>query len=145
MSKGSTDSVDYQKFRPHGRVNISIIDNQIAQFQALGPFNLELLGALDKIESKVLQKVKQKPWAEVIIFEQSCLATEEVFSAFVSHLKAQKRAGLSARVSALVFNQDIEGAILMIDKYKRCFEVAGLEYRHFENKEEAIKWAQKYI
>lgn len=145
MSSYCTNSVDYKKFRPHGRVNLSIITDEIIVFRALGPFNLELLSALDEIESNVVKNLKSKSWVEIVVFEYSCLSSLDVFKEFTSHLISQKKNNLSPLASAFVFPKEVEGTLLMASQYKKCFDEASLEYKEFDNETEAMAWVKTFI
>ncbi|MCP4325818.1 MAG: hypothetical protein GY951_01060 [Psychromonas sp.] len=144
MATHCTDSVNYQKFRPHGRVELSVIDNKIVTFKALGPFNVELVATLREIESEVLKELN-KNWVEVVIFEHSCLAPKEVFIEFTSHLKAQKASGITPLASAYVFSKEVDGLLLMTNEYKKCFDDAGLLYKQFDSESEALSWVKTFV
>ena len=144
MSIYSTDNVNYQIFRPHGRVNLSILDNEIMIFRALGPFNIDLLTSLYEIELDALQEINSN-WVEIVVFEYSCIALEEVFREFTSHLLAQKASGSIPLASAFVFPKEIDGVLLMTSKYKRCFDDAGLLFKHFDNEKQAMAWVKTFI
>ncbi len=144
MTTYSTDRVNYQKFRPHGRVELSITGKNIVTFKALGPFNLELLAALDEIESDLIKQIDNN-WVEVVIFEHSCLASDEVFVAFTSHLKAQRESAVTPLASAFVFPKEVDGVLLMVNKYQKCFDDAGLRYKQFDNEREALSWVKTFV
>jgi hypothetical protein len=147
MTKHCTDTTNYKKFRPHGRVEISTVDNKIAVFRALGPFNLELLDALQQIEPVALQAmdIENNSWVEIVVFEQSCLASDELFAEFCLHLTALKASGFSPVASAFVFTDEIDGTLLMLDKYRKCFADAGLVFNDFNNETDAMEWVRSFL
>jgi len=70
MKEFNTNDVDYKKFSPHGNVSFSVIENKIFLYRAAGPFNLELMLALDKIELEVEKNIKkgEDKWCEIVVF-----------------------------------------------------------------------------
>lgn len=147
MTKHCTDKVDYNKFRPHGRVSFSIIEDYIVVYRALGPFNSEVLKALQEIEPDVLKQVKKKndKWVEIVIFENSCMALDEFIDEFSLYIKVGKENNLLPLASAFVISSEVEGAYLMASKYKECYENAGLTFCVFENEVNATTWVKSFL
>ncbi|WP_028865384.1 hypothetical protein [Psychromonas aquimarina] len=142
MKKYSTDNVSYKTFRPHGRVEFSVVDENIIIYRAWGPFNSEFFSVLEAIEPDALIEVQSnvRSWGEVVVFEDSCMAVDNFFLEFSAYLKSMKARDLVPIASAYVFSNNIEGGLLMKDKYKKCYQDAGLVFSTFADEETALSW-----
>lgn len=143
----STDKVAYNKLKPHGRVNFSVVDGNIVIYHALGPFNAELFTAFQSIEPEVLKQLKSQTehWVEIVVFEKSCLALNEFISNLSRYLQEMKKEGLVPRASAYVIKDDIDGALFMTNLYQKCYESAGLTFQVFEDELAAISWVKSFL
>ncbi len=142
-SVNETDS----KFGAHGTVRFTVIDNNTIIFRARGPFNIELFRVLEKMELEVLKEIDKEAvsWVEAIIFEHSCLATQELLSEFSKYLKFLRKNNLIPLVSAYVFKDEVEGAKLMPNEYKKCYDSAKMNFCSFDNEEKAIAHIRTYL
>jgi hypothetical protein len=146
MKEASTDDLPSGKFSVHGRVSLTVKDNIII-YHAKGPFNIEFLAALEKIEENVLRDMKSevKDWCEIIIFEVTCMAYEEVVIGFGAYLKELKKNGLIPLAIAYVIGPDVEGDTIMKSKFEKCHADADINFSIFSNEDEARSWVDKYL
>jgi len=73
------------------------------------------------------------------------MAVDNFFLEFGAYLKSMKARGLVPLASAYVFSNDIEGNLLMKDKYKKCYKDAGLVFSTFDNEEDAVLWIKSWF
>ncbi|WP_448212179.1 hypothetical protein [Colwellia sp. MEBiC06753] len=144
--KFSTDNTSPRKFRPHGRIELTIFEEGIIQYDALGPFNRELMKALEEVEQGALASFKQNfgKWCEVIIFHDSCMMLEDALAELESYLKELYEHGL-AQPTAFVFQEGVEGSSLMKPKYKSVYNHAKIPYQDFNTIEGAIHWCRSQL
>lgn len=147
MRERSTDEADYSKYRLHGRVKFSTPEKGIILSRALGPFNLELLQAFKIVEPIVINEVMASDgkWCEVVVFEESCNGLDKMFAELCTYIKDVKESGDAPLAAVYVFPEDIECAEFMKEKYKKCYEEAGILFSTFNDEEEAIRWAKTYL
>lgn len=147
MAEHSTDDADYEKFRPHGRVEFSIVEDRMILSRAIGPFNVELFQALKQIEPGVIEeaKIDDGKWCEIVVFEQSCMSTDELIDELGVYIKVVKESGDAPLAAAYVFPKDIESTAYMKEMYKKCYEEAGIPCSIFSNEEDAIRWVKTYL
>lgn len=91
--------------------------------------------ALEEIEPDVLKEIKKQRgrWRELVIFDKSCMATDEFLAEFNSYLNILKNKKMLPIASAYVFKDEIEGASLMPSKYQDCYENVGISFHMFKN------------
>lgn len=143
----STDCFSGTKFPQHGKITISVNNRNIIVYRAEGPFNTELLDALNHIENEVLKTLKNdiKRWGAVIIFEVSCMALDDLMIAFGEYLKKIKSDDLQATATAYVITRDIEGRGIMAKKYQKCYDDAGITFSTFDNEQGALLWINSHL
>ncbi len=73
----------------------------------------------------------------MIIFEESCMATKEMLVELTCYLKSLKKKNLTPLASAYVFKDEVE--------VQKCYQDAGLNYRAFNNEEEAMAYLKTYL
>ncbi|WP_394777499.1 hypothetical protein [Undibacterium sp.] len=142
---GSTDDILIGSFRPHGRVDIRIVD-PITYSEAYGPFNAELIHALIRVQRKLaVQATLQGPQGEIISIYDSALAGPEVIGIFTRALEAMLREGRSKVGAALLIGPDVEGITIMLPAILACYTKAGIPNRVFEKMEDAEIWIKGLI
>lgn len=143
----STDSFDGKKFQHHGKIIQYVNDSDIIVYRAEGPFNSEILAALDYIENVTLNefKINIKRWSTIVIFEKSCMALDDLIIGFGEYLKQIKDNGLHSVSTAYVITPEIEGRSLMVKKYQKCFDDAGILFSIFDNEKDALLWAKSHL
>ena len=60
MTTYNTDTIESLKFRPHGNVEWTTLEEGIVIYRAQGPFNKELTEALIELETTVYPEFKEK-------------------------------------------------------------------------------------
>lgn len=60
-------------------------------------------------------------------------------------LNNSKKSGFAPIANAYVFPEGIEGAALMSNNYKKCFDKTGQIFETFSNKKNAIAWANQCL
>jgi len=134
-------------FIDHGQITISIKDKSMVIYHCRGPFNLEAFKTMEGIRSKVIKELGEeiKNWVDVIIYEESCLATTEMLAELASYQKRLKSSNISPLTSAFVFKKDVEGSQIMPDEYKKCYDSAKVSFRAFDNEPDAMEYVRTYL
>jgi hypothetical protein len=141
----STDHVIPGKFNAHGRVKYEERGN-ILWATAVGPFNVELVSALEKVVTNLFQRMEsRRPWVSICKFENSALCSREVLDSLTEMMKRLVALKIAATGSAFVLPPDVEGAYLMDPLYARCHREAGIRYESFHSAEMASQWAQSVL
>ncbi len=110
--KNNTDQFQREQFPPHGRVEMHLSGKTIL-LKACGPFNLELISALASLEADFLSRhAAQGPFAEIVTFSGSVLASPEVLAAHAQLLVMLKQAGSGAYRHCLCHSQGSRGRAL---------------------------------
>lgn len=144
MKQYTTDAVNTFKFRPHGRIEWTVLEEGIVFYKAHGPFNKELFEALIELESEDFTRMsqKQQKWVEVVLFIDSCFAMPEVKDLYGPFLQSAVNRGIAPTASAFVFTKDLEGAAFSKKIYRELYENAGIGYEEFSEAEPALIWAR---
>ncbi|MEH6348022.1 MAG: hypothetical protein V7785_23195 [Bermanella sp.] len=147
MKTYNTDSQDHEKLTPHGQVTFTIQDKNIIIYHARGPFNVELFKTFEVLQSNILKEIDKetKSWVDLIIFEESCMATKELFLEFTSYLKSMKSNNLIPLISAYVFKDGVEGSHIIPGEIQKCYQDANMNYGAFNNEEEAMAHIKTYL
>jgi hypothetical protein len=141
----NTDHVNPGKFSAHGRVEFEERGN-ILWATAVGPFNVELASALEKVVTTLFPVMNSKGiWAGICKFEQSALCSREVLASYTELMKRLTALNVAPTGSAFVMTPDVEGAYLMDPLYARCHREAGIRYECFHTVELAAKWAKSVL
>jgi hypothetical protein len=140
----STDDVNYQLYRPHGRVEI-IVKGDIFHLCATGPFNEEIIAAVGSIESDIIAELMKNHghWSEIIVFKKSCITTPETLEMLAEYLTGLKNKDIAQQKSAFVLPDDIEGSHMMASMYKSLYKKAEINMKVFNNTDEALTWLTK--
>ncbi|MDT0603398.1 hypothetical protein [Thalassotalea castellviae] len=143
----TTKNIPDGKFSAHGRVSLEVINSNIIVYHSKGPFNLELLTALEEVEQNTLQDLKNNAinWCEIVVFEESCMALDEVILGLTDYLKELKANRLSPLASAFVISEGVEGEYVMKDKYEACYREANIDFTVFNTIPDAMQWVGKYL
>ncbi|WP_028453320.1 hypothetical protein [Chitinilyticum aquatile] len=128
------------RFAPHGHVEIWA-EGQLLRYQATGPFNLELLQALDAADRGLMAATAaQGPFAILAEFAGSIAATPDALAALEASLAAQNAAGLASAAVAFVVDPDAEGAVLMRSIIADIYARQGLPFGWFGTLDDARGW-----
>ena len=145
MNRFSTKDVDFQRFRPHGRIDLSIANERIAIYDAEGPFNRELIIAIAEVEQTALKVLREKGcFGKVVVFNKSCMAPAETLEQLHEHLIEQRSDG-TCHVTAFVIPGDIEGSGMMASQYQRCYKDTGVPFRIFADQQGAVEWISEAL
>lgn len=147
MTSHDTSEISFELFTAHGSINFTLQDQHVLLFQSVGPFNEEIVNALEATQNAPLHELKATVgyWSDVVILEGSCCATPDALLALTSYIKTLKNEGLNPIASAYVFLPEVEGASMMPPFYQKCYNDAGLTYGSFDNKAEAVTWVKEQM
>lgn len=141
----STEQIRVSKFRQHGKVKY-IIHGRMLETVAIGPFNEELVAALNELALIIHpEMMKQGPWVQYVIFRESALAPREGLAALTKLLKGVVENKIAPMATALVLLPEVEGATLMSPLYAKCYQESGIKYELFEDLNDAVKWLQSFL
>lgn len=147
MVKTSTENYPDDLFRAHGKISLSVAKDQVLVYRATGPFNKELLDAVKVVEQDILEELQQRdsPWCELVIFEQSCMALPEVITELGLYLKQLESKAMSPAAAAFVITPDVEGLVVMREKYEQCYQHVQTKFSIFDNEDDALRWLKETI
>ena len=147
MKTYDTTLIESLKFRAHGSIEISKLDEQIVVYKAQGPFNSELANALIDIERQAYAELSAavKAWGDICYFVDSCLALEAAIECYQSFLVSCKQQNIGPSVSAFIYPPDVEGRLLAEPSYKKLFELAGIKYQGFTHFDDGLKWVRHQL
>lgn len=136
----STTSFSPQSFKPHGTIE-SRIDGRLFVQEATGPFNKEILLAMDSVHTNARALLaSQGPWGALFVFKKSALASPEMLEGLKKYLSIQVAGKNASVATALVLSPRVEGASLMAQHYLRAWRSAGILCESFEDYDEAHRW-----
>lgn len=136
----STASFRPQSFKPHGTIE-SRIEGRLFIQNATGPFNKEILLAMDAIHTQAREFLaSQGPWGGLFVFKSSALASQEMLEGLKNYLSLQVNNKHGSVATALVLAPNVEGASLMTQHYLDAWRSAGIPCEKFENYEDAHRW-----
>ncbi|GAA4499769.1 hypothetical protein [Pseudaeromonas paramecii] len=140
-NKLTTDSYSPIHFRPHGRVEFSVLRENVLVCEAIGPFNLELINAVVAVEGPLIDAlVKQAKWGDIVIFKESAMTSPEVLASFTEYLRSLSASMRMPTATALVISSEVEGSKIMTQHYLKCYEEAGLNAAVFGDFDQALAW-----
>lgn len=139
--KVTTDEYSPKLFRPHGRVEFSVLEDNILVCEAVGPFNLELITAVVFVQSPLIDDlIKQEKWGDIVVFKESALASPQVLSSFTEYLRSLSTSMRMPTATALVIPAEVEGSTIMTQQYQICYDDAGLNAVVFDDFDKALAW-----
>jgi hypothetical protein len=141
----STTAFSPQTFRPHGIIESKVVGKLFIQ-EASGPFNKEILLAMDAVHVKArLLLAAGGPWAALFIFKNSALASPEMLSGLRKYLALQVTHKNASIATGLVLPKDVEGASLLTPHYLRAWRDAGIHCEAFEDLDLARAWVTQQL
>lgn len=144
-NKITTDDFAPQHFRPHGRVEFSVLEN-ILICEAIGPFNSELVSAVATVQIPLIDDLaRQGIWGDIVIFKKNAMASPEAVSSFSEYLHELSSSGRVPTATALVLPAETEGSTIMRARYLKCYEGARVNLATFERYNEALEWVKNNI
>ena len=136
----STTSFNPAMFKPHGAIE-SRIEGKLFIQEATGPFNKEILLAMDFVHSQARHLLMEGgPWGALFLFKQSALASPEMLSGLKKYLSIQVTRKNASIATGLVFSPGVEGAALMKPHYLGAWRGAGILCEAFEAEQEGRDW-----
>ena len=141
----STDAFDTSKFKPHGRVECQERGNVLLA-TAFGPFNMELLGALQAMAGESFPKMVAKGrWVHIATFLDSALCAPNVLEGLKEAMHQLVQLGVAPELTAFVLPTDVEGHSLMGPLYAKAFEASGARFKYFHTLDEANAWVTSVV
>lgn len=142
MGDYSTNSIEWVKYGPHGRVEISESLENIIIYKAVGPFNKELIKALDELEQPFLKERIQRDekWVTLIEFKESCMITIEAKEIFSRYLEQCRESGIIQLATAMVITNDVEGKNMAESIYGQFYRNIDVPCQIFEVYDSAVNW-----
>ena len=137
-----TDSAKISQFNQHGHVE-SRIANDVLLNEATGPFNAEVIFALQQIQSELLDVLgTKKQWAQIYTFHHSALCSPDTIEALSSYLSDKKGKIKKPVATAFVMGEDVEGRTIMAAHYRNVYALAGLNFDIFTDAGQAKDWVK---
>ncbi len=138
----STEEFAQGVFRPHGRLDLSVVDGAIVRADAHGPFNVEFVNAL----ARTLRELHAdpnlpRPYADIVQFHGSLMGSKEMLDQ-LSETLSQVGTREIAVALAFVVASDVEGRDFMLPLFECVFLENGRNVRSFENVPEAEVWVR---
>jgi hypothetical protein len=141
----STDDYDPTKFRPHGRVTFST-DHNILMCEAVGPFNKELIEAIANAEKGMVEQMLAfDKWADIVIIKKNAMASPDDLAAFTAYLTMLGRNNLNSFVTAMVIDDDVEGAEVMTHQIIDAYMEAGINLTVFKHLNDAKVFVRLHL
>lgn len=139
----STADVGTAQFRQHGRVDM-YMDGDILVYDAVGPFNTEVLDALAVAQLGFLKQAAlgARRWGSIANFRVSAMTSPDGLARYASLMKAPKPPEFQAQATAFVFGPDVEGGRIMLGHYRRIYEEIGRPFACFDTLDEAKAWVR---
>lgn len=136
----STTRFAPQRFQPHGSIE-SRIEGRLYIQEATGPFNKEILLAMDVVHAEARQfLLSGGAWGALFVFKGSALASPEMLDGLKKYLAMQVLRKSASVATGLVLARDVEGSLLMKGHYLRAWQGAGIVCEAFERYADAQAW-----
>jgi len=134
-----TGQTTVTNFAQHGRMESRIEDNILIN-EATGPFNAEVIYAIESIQKDLLEMIaSHDKWAQIYIFHESALCSLDTVEAIRDYLT--KLRGMKKPVAtAYVMGKKVEGRSIMASHYRQLYAEATLQYQLFFTEAEAQQW-----
>lgn len=135
--KFDTRDVVESKFPHHGEVLLQV-QGEFVISECIGPFNEEIVPIIVEVQSSLPNSGKNRK--EILIFSESCLAIEEVFSKSKVEMQQARNSGILPKAVALVIGPEVEGKSLMENKYLDLYSSFMVPVGIFNTLLEAKNW-----
>jgi len=136
----NTDQAVVPHFTQHGRME-SRIDNNILVNEATGPFNAEVIYAIESIQKDLLDLLApHDKWAQIYIFHDSALCSLDTVDAIRDYLTKLRGTMKKPVATAYVMGKKVEGRSIMASHYQQLYAEADLNYQLFFTESEAQQW-----
>ncbi len=142
---GSTTLVSGARFRPHGRVDM-MMENDVLQYEATGPFNAEVFDALAVAQADFLKSLTLAPrWASICTLRISAMASPEGIARYTELMQRAKPTAFEPVATAFVVASQVEGCKIMAPHFAKIYTLIGRPFRIFETMEPAQLWVRSMI
>ncbi|MET3107130.1 hypothetical protein AAKU67_002972 [Oxalobacteraceae bacterium GrIS 2.11] len=143
--KRDTDKTKTTRYNQHGRME-SHVDNNILINEATGPFNAEIITAIQVIQHDLLQEIiNHEQWAQVYIFHESVLCSPDTIEALRTYLANFKDSRNKPVATAFVMGPEVEGSSMMGPHYRQVYEEVHLTFQLFSTKTQALAWVNTML
>ena len=140
-----TDQFASGEFKPHGQVEMWL-DGNILRYDAVGPFNRELVRAIAQAQHEVMLAAKARgACVEVVTIRESALVTPDGLAELALILQDVNLQGLAPLAVTYVMAPDVEGASIMAPLFRRRYQDQGRTFEIFERMKDALAWAQAQL
>ncbi len=127
-------------FVPHGRVELRRAGH-VVYLEASGPFNTEAITALGAAWRGLFVNLPPGAmFADIAIMHHSVMASPDVLAAFHGFLQRNTTDGLAPKAVAWVVGPEVEGAEIMVPRFKKIYTEAGRNFRFFATLPDAEAW-----
>lgn len=135
------------KMWAHGNVRILDNNQSLVAYEATGPFNMELIEALERLEDEDLARYRQShiAWVEIVSFSNSCMAPLDVIERHRSYLESLNTLGGNALACLFVIPDSVDGKNIMIPKFKEMYSNTSTLFRIYNNYEDALSTADLLV
>lgn len=135
-----TNKTRASQFAQHGRMQSRIEDNILVN-EATGPFNAEIINAIQTIQHDLLELISTRDqWAQIYIFRDSALCSPDTIEALRNYLSGMRGKLKRPAATAFVMGQDVEGRSIMAQHYRQVYEDADLKFELFFTEQQAHDW-----
>ncbi|MBK9235398.1 MAG: hypothetical protein IPO19_04735 [Rhodoferax sp.] len=136
-----TDEFAQGAFQPHGLVEVWL-DGRILRYDAVGPFNRELVRAIAKAQHDIMVAAKARgPCVEIVTIRESALVTSDGLAELAAILHDVNHQGLAPLAVAYVMAPEVEGASIMAPVFRSRYQSQGRVFELFDRLEDAQTWA----
>jgi len=143
--KRNTDQANVTRFTQHGHMECRV-EGDILFNEATGPFNAEIIAAIQLIQRDLLDIVnKQDQWAQAYVFHESVLCSPDTVDALKNYLSELKGKMKKPVATAFVMAPDVEGRAMMAPHYRQVYEQAQLNFQLFDTVAEAQIWMRAML
>lgn len=132
-------------FSPHGEIALWYED-RILHYDAMGPFNTELVDALALAQKEFLQHINpQGPWGSIAVFKNSAIMGPDTLARYEGMMSAPKPPGKTPVATAFVMGPDVDGHRLMRPLFERIYRHIGRPFIAVETLDEGRRWVLAQI
>lgn len=125
------------KFDPHGSHELAI-EGRILVMRTRGPWNAEQVAAYARDQQEKAAELAGRPWALLAFVSGIGLHTADAIDAMVEIVTAQRRTGRCG--SALIIAPDAEAPIIVEERFRWIYGLAGEPCAFFDDEDSARRW-----
>jgi hypothetical protein len=135
------------RFRPHGKFDSVVDDSRIIRTVSSGPYNEEMSLLADQGRRKLFATFDDgKPFAVITEVRESAMASAATIDTTERLMKAMRADGVPMPCAVVWLVPDgVEGKIMMLPYFERCFANAGIAFRVMDDMESANRWVAEAL